>query len=160
MRRRELVVGLSALASASLAGCSGGSDDESGSTETENGMDSTETETSGMVEQSDPDGELIGNDGAMVITEYSSEVRYHEAENEMQESGDRYFVDGVLENTSDESKGARINVEYFDADGNSLNSGIFIQEFGIEAGATWEFESYYTGAPDEVDSYALEPMEF
>lgn len=158
MRRRELMVGLSALASVALAGCSGGSDDKSDATGTENGMDSTETETSGIIEQADPDGEVIGNDGPLVITEYSSEVRYYESELDSVESGDRFVVDGVLENTSDERRDARIEVEFFDADGNSLNAGPF-QELGIEAGGTWEFDTFYNGDPGEVDSYTLEPSE-
>jgi len=160
MRRRELVVGIAALASVSLAGCSSDGGDESDTTETSDGTDSemTETGTGASQQMGDPDGEVIGNDGPLVITEYSSEVRYYESELDSVESGDRYVIDGVLENTSDEMKSARIEAEFFDADGNSLNAVPF-QELGIEAGGTWEFDTFYNGDPEEVDSYTLEPSE-
>ena len=158
MRRRELMVGLSALASATLAGCSG--DSEGGEpTETESeptGTEPTATGSATSQQMGDPDGEVIGNDGPMVITEYSSEVRYYESDIDNVESGDRYIVDGVLENTGDEMASAEIDVTFYNADDERVNGYIF-REFGIEAGGTWEFSASHSGDPEAVDSYTLEP---
>lgn len=138
-RRRLLLVGTASLTTV-LAGCSGdpgngngggdgdGGGNGSGGNES-GGNDSGDNESSDSQNAADaPQGENVLQNNGLEITEH--EVTGEEFE---------LSVDGIVENTTDETKDyVQVRVRAYDADGNQIDSYLD-NTMDLQGGGTWAF---------------------
>lgn len=163
MKRRQYLftVGTATAAFSFLAGCTGAEGDTGGNGEpstasegeNESGEETeTETETEAE-EETDPAQAAKGEN----IEEYKGlQITEHELVNE----GDEYFddmrINGIVENTRDESLDyVEVRARVYDSDGNQLDS-YFDNTTDLQAGGSWKFSVYILDEEAEIGDYDIQ----
>lgn len=155
-RRRLLLIGTASLTTV-LAGCSGnggsgngGGDGDGGGNGSSGGNESGGNESG---DNGSPDSQNAANapQGENVLENNGLEITEHEVTGEEFELS----VDGIVENTTDETKDyVQVRVRAYDADGNQLDSYLD-NTTDLQGGGTWSF-SVAILEYEEFDDYDIQ----